>query len=51
MAGRRTIDFRPLEKLIQDYANTHFNGNFTAAVKHLTELGLFAEQLAEGKKR
>jgi hypothetical protein len=34
MSKRKTIDFLEQEVDIQSYANAHFNGDFTAAVRH-----------------
>jgi hypothetical protein len=35
MSKRKTIDFLEQEVDIQSYANAHFNGDFTAAVRHM----------------
>jgi hypothetical protein len=37
---KKAIEFGRLEKLIQDYANEHCEGNFSMAARKLVEKGL-----------
>lgn len=40
---KKAIEFGKLEELIQDYANKHFEGNFSMAARKLVEKGLSDE--------
>jgi len=40
MASKLILFSDELTKQIQDYANKHFNGNFTKAVNELAKAGL-----------
>jgi hypothetical protein len=50
MSKRKTIDFLEQEVDIQSYANAHFNGDFTAAVRHMIR-NFLTRPRAEGKKK
>tara|TARA_R110000787_G_scaffold166883_1_gene279866 strand:+ start:412 stop:534 length:123 start_codon:yes stop_codon:yes gene_type:complete len=37
---KKAIEFGRLDKLIQEYADKHYDGNFSMAVRKLVEKGL-----------
>ena len=41
---KKLIEFKGLDKAIQEYADLHCEGNFSLAVRKLIELGIKQEQ-------